>query len=94
MDKTAKYFAKNNGKINREEAKRLQRMNEVFEKTLQEENDNMKTGYFSGPARQVINDFVRQFADEDTARAMRHARKAGRMMRSRRMPLDQFGRFK
>ena len=94
MDKTTKYFSKTNGKTDKNRTKKLKEMNKVFEKTLQDENVNMKTGYFSGPAKQVMNDLVRQFVDEDTARAMRHARKAGRIMRSRRMPLDQFGRFK
>tara|TARA_A100001391_G_scaffold114098_1_gene76935 strand:+ start:394 stop:678 length:285 start_codon:yes stop_codon:yes gene_type:complete len=94
MDKMTKYFVKENGKIDKKKTKKLEEMNKVFEKTLQDENVNMKTGYFSGPARQVMNDFVRQFVDEDTARAMRHARKAGRIMRSRKMPTDSFGRFK
>lgn len=77
-----KIFDKS-GKRMREEEKKMRKMNEVFEKTLREENDNMKTGYFSGPARQVINDIVRQFKDEDTARSMQHARRAGRIMRSK-----------
>tara|TARA_R110000737_G_scaffold338474_1_gene359526 strand:- start:1226 stop:1486 length:261 start_codon:yes stop_codon:yes gene_type:complete len=81
-----KIFDKS-GKRMLEEEEKMREMNKVFEKTLQEENDNIKTGYFSGPARQVINDFTRQFKDEDTARVMRHARKAGRTMRSRKIPI-------
>ena len=80
--KTLKIFDKS-GKRMLEEEKKMREMNKVFEKTLREENDNMKTGYFSGPSRQVVNDFVRQFKGKDDARVMRHARRAGRTMRSK-----------
>lgn len=84
--KTLKIFDKS-GKRMLEEEKKMREMNKVFEKTLQKENDNMKTGYFSGPAGQVVNDFVRQFKGKDDARVMRHARRAGRTMRSRNIPI-------
>tara|TARA_R110002167_G_scaffold67709_2_gene191325 strand:+ start:373 stop:633 length:261 start_codon:yes stop_codon:yes gene_type:complete len=84
--KTLKIFDKS-GKRMLEEEKKMREMNKVFEKTLQKENDNMKTGYFSGPAGQVVNDFVRQFKGKDDARVMRQARRAGRTMRSRNIPI-------
>ena len=81
MDKTAKFFAKKNGKIDKEETKRLKKMNELFMNAMVSEN-------YPGPVKRTImqgmNDVTRQFVPEDVARAMRYARKAGKIMRSRK----------
>jgi hypothetical protein len=81
MDKMTKYFVKENGKIDKKKTKKLEEMNKVFMDTMLSEN-------YSGPVKrtmmQGINDVIRQFRGEDEARAMRHARKAGKIMRGRR----------
>jgi len=81
MDKTVKYFVKKNGKIDKKKTKKLREMNEVFMNTMLSEN-------YPGPVKrtmmQGINDVIRQFRGEDEARAMRHARKAARILRSRK----------
>jgi hypothetical protein len=80
MDKMTKYFVKENGKIDKKKNKKLEEMNKVFMDTMLSEN-------YSGPVKrtmmQGINDVIRQFRGEDEARAMRHARKAAKIMRGR-----------
>mgnify|MGYP000132635345 CR=1 FL=1 len=81
MDNTTKYFVKTNGKTDRKRTKKLEEMNKVFAQTMASEN-------YPGPVKrnmmQGINDVIRQFREEDEARAMRHARKAGKIMRGRK----------
>ncbi len=81
MDKMTKYFVKENGKIDKAKTKKLKEMNKVFMDTMLSEN-------YPGPVKrtmmQGINDVIRQFRGEDEARAMRHARKAAKIMRGRR----------
>ena len=81
MDKTVKYFVKKNGKIDKKKTKKLREMNKVFMNTMLSEN-------YPGPVKrtmmQGINDVIRQFRGEDEARSMRHARKAARILRSRK----------
>jgi len=81
MDKTTKYFAKGNGKTDKKRTKKLEEMNKIFAQTMASEN-------YPGPVKrnmmQGINDVIRQFRGEDEARAMRHARKAGKIKRSRK----------
>lgn len=80
MDKMTKYFVKENGKIDKKKTKKLEEMNKVFMDTMLSEN-------YPGPVKrtmmQGINDVIRQFRGEDEARAMRHARKAAKIMRGR-----------
>ena len=81
MDNATKYFVKTlKGKTDKERTKKLKEMNDTFEATLVSES-------YPGPLRRTVmegvNDVIRLFRGEDEARAMRHARKVGKIMRSR-----------
>jgi hypothetical protein len=81
MDKLTQYYVKTNGKINKKKTKKLQEMNDVFKNTMYSEG-------YPGPIRrtmmQGVNNLISAFRDEDSARAMRHARKAAKIKRSRK----------
>jgi hypothetical protein len=81
MDNATKYFVKTNGKTDKKRTKKLEEMNKIFAQTMASEN-------YPGPVKrnmmQGINDVIRQFRGEDEARAMRHARKVGKIKRSRK----------
>jgi hypothetical protein len=81
MDNATKYFVKTlKGKTDRERTKKLKEMNDTFEATLVSES-------YPGPLRrttmQGVNDVIAQFREEDKKRAMCHARKVGKILRSR-----------
>ena len=81
MDKLTQYYVKTNGKINKKKTKKLQEMNDVFKNTMYSEG-------YPGPIRrtmmQGVNNLISAFRDEDSSRAMRHARKAAKIKRSRK----------
>ena len=81
MDKATSYFSKTNGKIDKKRTKKLKEMNEIFALTMASEDD---PGPIKRNIMQGINDVIRQFRGEDEARAMRHARKAGKIRRGRK----------
>tara|TARA_R110000824_G_scaffold106199_2_gene250922 strand:+ start:412 stop:660 length:249 start_codon:yes stop_codon:yes gene_type:complete len=81
MDNATKYFVKTlKDKTDKERTKKLNEMNSIFGLTEASEN-------YPGPVSRTlmhrVNDVIRQFRGEDEARAMRHARKAGKIKRSR-----------
>jgi hypothetical protein len=80
MDKTTKYFAKTNGKTDKNRTKKLEEMNRVFEATLVSES---YPGVIKRTMMQGANDVIGQFREEDERRAMRHARKVGKIKRGR-----------
>ena len=81
MDKLTQYYVKTNDKVNKKKTKKLQEMNDVFKNTMYSEE-------YPGPVKrklmQGINNLIAAFRDEDAARAMRHARKAAKIKRSRK----------
>lgn len=80
MDKLTQYYVKTNNKKNKQKTKKLKEMNDVFKNTMFSEG-------YEGPVKrtmmQGVNDLISMFRDEDSSRAMRHARKAAKIKRSR-----------
>tara|TARA_R110002020_G_scaffold161266_5_gene346215 strand:- start:169 stop:423 length:255 start_codon:yes stop_codon:yes gene_type:complete len=84
MDKTAKYFSKTNGKTDKKRTKKLEEMNKIFTDTMLAENYRGRGSIDLRPIERLVNDIKRQFVGEDEARAMRHARKVGKIKRGRK----------
>ena len=83
MDKMTKYFVKENGKINKAKTKKLKEMNKIFTDTMLAENYRGPGSMDLRPIERLVNDLRRQFVGKDKARAMRHARKAGKIIQGR-----------
>ena len=84
MDKATKYFVESNGKTDKKRTKKLEEMNKIFNDTMLAENYRGFTSMDLRPIERLVNDLKRQFVGEDEARAMRHARKAGKIKRARK----------